>query len=159
MASIDKRVLAVFGVVILFSVWFLMTSGVATTGICFNSPKGLRDAKCIKVEIVDNDESRRIGLSGRDSLGLDEGMLFVFDTEGEHVFWMRGMRFPLDIIWINKNKRVVYIAKNVPPCQESSCPLYKPGVNSLYVLEVNARFTGKYNITNDTHVFLGSYSI
>ncbi|MEA3254822.1 MAG: DUF192 domain-containing protein [Candidatus Altiarchaeota archaeon] len=159
MASIDKKVLAVFGVVILAGLWFLMTSGVATTSLCFNSLKGFEGAKCIDVEIVDNVESRRIGLSGRDSLGQDEGMFFVFDKEGEHAFWMGGMSFPLDIIWINKNKRVAYIAKNVPPCQESSCPLYKPGVNSLYVLEVNARFTGKYNITNDTQVFLGSYSI
>jgi|GEM_PF-2261295 len=148
----DKRVLAVIGIVILAGLWFLMTSGLPTTDFCFNAPKGFEDSKCIKVEIANNDKSRRIGLSGRDFLEQDTGMLFVFDKESKYAFWMKGMNFPLDMIWINRDKQVVHIATNIPPCQRS-CPTYAPENNSLYVLEVNAHFTQKYNITNETLVF------
>ncbi|HDH41471.1 MAG TPA: DUF192 domain-containing protein [Candidatus Altiarchaeales archaeon] len=149
----DKKLLAGIGIVVLVGLWLLMTPGLPTTDLCFNAPKGFKGSKCIEVEIANNDKSRRIGLSGRDSLREDAGMLFVFDEEGRYDFWMKGMRFPLDIIWINKDKRVVHIARNLPPCQRSSCPTYAPENNSLYVLEVNAKFTEKYNITNETLIF------
>src|SRR3989344_3587537 len=55
------------------------------------------------------------GLSGRDGLKDDEGMLFVFANSGEHLFWMKDMKFPIDIIWLNDNREVIYIKKNARP--------------------------------------------
>ena len=55
------------------------------------------------VEVRDTEEGRDQGLSGRESLGEDEGMLFVFDQPGIYGFWMKEMKFPLDFIWIRDN--------------------------------------------------------
>ena len=65
-------------------------------------PKG-----ALSVEVADTQASRELGLSGREKMGDDEGILFVFDTPGRYGFWMKDMQFPLDIIWINQNGVVV----------------------------------------------------
>jgi uncharacterized membrane protein (UPF0127 family) len=76
------------------------------------------------------------GLSGRASLAPDSGMLFVFQNEAQRCFWMKDMQFPLDIIWVNKDKRVVYIQPELSPSTypDSFCP--KPPAQ--YVIELNA---------------------
>src|SRR3989338_5042145 len=60
----------------------------------------------IKAELADTPEKRALGLSGRETLGNDEGMLFVFDEPNTRQFWMKNMNFALDIIWIDENKKV-----------------------------------------------------
>lgn len=57
-------------------------------------------AKKIKAEVVDNEEARMKGLSGRDNLADDEGMFFVFEKSDIYPFWMKDMKFAIDIIWI-----------------------------------------------------------
>ncbi len=150
----EKKIVVAIVAVVFLILWFLVGGGsTAHTDLCFNSPKGAEDSKCIEVEIADDYKSQKLGLTGRDSLGRDRGMLFVFGSESKRAFWMKGMKFPLDIIWINRDKEIVDIAGNVPPCNTRSCPTYAPKNDSLYVLEVNANFTGRYNITNETMVF------
>jgi uncharacterized membrane protein (UPF0127 family) len=102
----------------------------------------------VKIEIADTVEERKVGLSGRKSLEENGGMLFSF--EGKEVtpgFWMKGMLFPLDIIWI-KDEKIVKIDKNVPiPEKDEVSPkLYYPPLSVNYVLEVNAGFCDKNNI-------------
>ena len=96
----------------------------------------------IDAEVVRSPADRSQGLGERDSLAPDEGMLFVFDEERVASFWMRGMRFPLDFIWIAANGTVVDLTEGVRPpgpgTEDSELALYKPGVPVLYVLEVNA---------------------
>ena len=53
------------------------------------------------VEIADNDEERVRGLSLREPIEANRGMLFIFDVSGNYSFWMKDMLFALDIIWIN----------------------------------------------------------
>jgi uncharacterized protein len=78
-------------------------------------------------------------------------MLFVFENEAEHIFWMKDMRFPIDIIWLDSNKTIIHIEHNVQPCSFGSfCPTYKPDGNSLYVLETVAGFANKYAIVQGT---------
>jgi hypothetical protein len=60
-------------------------------------------------DIAATDEQRTKGLSVKDSLAENEAMLFVFNNEGEHTFWMKNMKFPIDIIWIDADKTVVHI--------------------------------------------------
>lgn len=98
----------------------------------------------IKVEVVDTIESRAQGLSGKSSLEEDEGMLFVFDIAGVYPFWMKDMNFPIDIIWMDENQKVIYIKKNATP--ESYPESFWPKENSKYVLEVSSMFTNKHNI-------------
>lgn len=93
------------------------------------------------------------GLSVKDSLAENEAMLFVFGNEAEHRFWMKDMKFPIDIIWIDSNKTVVHIEHNLQPCNSGVlCTTYKPNDDSLYVLETVGGFAEKYGIVKGTQV-------
>lgn len=100
------------------------------------------------VEIADEPDELGRGLSGRQTLAPGWGMLFVFDKPGRHSFWMYGMLFPLDMIWFDKEGKVVHIVTNAQPCpQQGQCPSYTPELEALYVLEVSAGFASEQNIT------------
>lgn len=94
-----------------------------------------------EIEIADTPELRKQGLSGRDVLGDYQGMLFIFDSEGEYSFWMKDMNFSLDLIYIDYRGYIVDIKKDVPPCTESECISFKPSKAFKYVLEVNGGFS------------------
>lgn len=106
--------------------------------------------KEINLEIADTYEKRRVGLSNRQGIDKNSGMLFVFNNKDiKAVFWMKDMQFPIDIIWINDNK-IVQIDKNVPQPEkdapESNLKRYSPKEPIDYVLEVNAGFCENNNI-------------
>ena len=69
--------------------------------------------KEFRVEIADTFASRARGLSGHAPLAEDEGILFIFDAPGNYGFWMKGMKFPIDIVWIRGDK-VVGVSENLP---------------------------------------------
>ncbi len=92
--------------------------------------------KCFKVEIADSSEERQIGLMNRERLGDDGGMWFVFDEEDKHSFWMKNVRFPIDIIWIDARYKVVDIKRGAKSCI-GDCEIYSPAKDARYVLEVN----------------------
>lgn len=94
----------------------------------------------INIEIADTNESRKQGLSGRQSMPMDSGMLFIFDKAGYYSFWMPDTYFPLDFIWINGDT-IVDITENVPNHpgpQTKDLPLYKPSQPADKILELNA---------------------
>ena len=98
-------------------------------------------------------EQRTKGLSVKDTLAENEAMLFVFDVEAEHRFWMKDMKFPIDIIWISSDKIVVDIEHNLQPCDLGIfCSTYEPEGDSLYVLETVGGFAGKYRVVKGTPV-------
>lgn len=97
------------------------------------------------IGIADNDESAYLGLSFKESICDNCGMLFPFDNKQNHTFVMRDMMFPLDIIWIDENK-IVKIDKNLPPEGHDFKNLYNSNQPVNNVLEVNAGFTDKKNI-------------
>ena len=101
--------------------------------------------------------SQERGLSGLPSLPKNEGMLFVFDHEDYWAFWMINMSFPLDIIWFNSARQIVWTEPDLKPCPPSNCPAIMPPVKSMYVLEVNAGFLAANHITiGATFSFLDS---
>jgi len=105
------------------------------------------------VEMADTDYARDRGLMFRNSLAPEEGMLFAFDKDVLCSMWMKNMRFPLDMLWIDQNKKIVHIRKNVPTCT-SSCEIITPPVSARYVIEVNAGFADKHQIKiADTVIF------
>jgi uncharacterized membrane protein (UPF0127 family) len=108
----------------------------------------------LSVEVADTPAERGRGLSGREMLPENSGMLFVFDTPGRYGFWMYGMKFPLDIIWIDESLKVVYFVENAQPCV-NICETYEPPADALYVLEVNAGFVKKYGLKTGDVVELG----
>jgi uncharacterized membrane protein (UPF0127 family) len=99
----------------------------------------------VQAEVAATPSARSQGLSGRESLASDAGMLFVFEQPGPHAFWMQGMRFPIDIIWINHGQ-VVDVALNVP-VPDGQPPLYTPNQFATQVLEVNAGWVAAHHIT------------
>jgi len=92
---------------------------------------------CFYIELALTPEERSNGLMFREGLDFKSGMLFVFEKEGKYPFWMKNTLIPLDIIWINENKEVIFISENAQPCKEYYCPIIEPTKNAKYVLEIN----------------------
>ena len=91
------------------------------------------------------------GLAVKNHMNESEGMLFVFQDPSKPSFWMKDMKFPIDIIWLDANRSVVYIAPNLEPCpSQGTCPGYVPNKDSLYVLETTAGFSQRHNVTVGT---------
>ncbi|MBR9681797.1 MAG: DUF192 domain-containing protein [Candidatus Altiarchaeota archaeon] len=90
------------------------------------------------IEVADTWLTRMRGLQNRTSIGKHEGMLFVFSKEGQPSFWMKDVNFPLDIIFLDKNKILVEVFESLEPCNSSVCPSYKTSVPFKYALELPA---------------------
>lgn len=107
-----------------------------TSCVTAQEPQVCFDKKCVNVIIAQTDAQVRQGLSGHALLETDHGMLFVFETEGIYKFWMHAMTFSLDIIWLDRNGKVVHIEENLSPCTKEACPKFSSKEPALYVLEV-----------------------
>jgi len=101
--------------------------------------------KRIQTVVADTTNKRTIGLSLYESLGAKEGMLFVFEEMGHYPFWMRNMSFPIDLLWINEDKEIVFIKQSAQP--EDFPESYKPGVKALYVLELVDGFVADHAVS------------
>ena len=112
------------------------------------------------VELVIDSADRRQGLSDRPSLDQGTGMLFIFEEEQSLSFWMRNMQFPLDMIWIDAQCRLVDISRDVPvpptDTDDSDLLRYRPKNAAQFVLEITAGETAEAGINVDDDVeFLG----
>ncbi|MEM3065103.1 MAG: DUF192 domain-containing protein [Candidatus Nitrosotenuis sp.] len=107
----------------------------------------------IMADIAFTEEQREKGLSIKDTLNEDEGMLFIFQQESRYNFWMNGMKFPIDILWLDAAGKVVHIESNLQPCASANdCADYAPAKNALYVLEVAAGFAERHNVQIGTDI-------
>ena len=97
------------------------------------------------VDVAVTPAQKELGLGYRDSMAQDHGMLFPYDHPEQYSFWMKGMRFPLDMIWI-RDKTIIDITKNIPIATSDYLPTYSPHVPADKVLEVNAGTTDRLNI-------------
>jgi len=98
----------------------------------------------VLADIADTPDSREKGLGGRTGLGDNEGMLFEFPKPDYYGFWMKDMKFSIDMVWLDANLNVVSIQEDVLP---SSYPeVFKPQEPALYVLEVPSGFTLLHDI-------------
>jgi hypothetical protein len=98
--------------------------------------------KEIRVEVAQTPEERSYGLMGRKHLGKDEGMLFIFETEDYHGFWMKDTFLPLSIAFIGKDGRIVWITEMKPLTLDSHVPP-KP---ILYALEMNKGWFSSHRV-------------
>ncbi len=95
------------------------------------------------VEVAATPEARARGLSDRPRLGPNAGMWFVPPDIGRHGFWMRDMLFPIDLIWVSPELKVMERA-TLPVCRNDPCPITYPPTTVAYVLEIEAgRFRGR----------------
>ncbi len=112
-------------------------------------------SESLVVEIASTPEAQALGLSGRAGLPLGTGMLFVFQNPSRAGFWMKDMKFSIDIIWIDGD-RVVDIASRVsPPGADGNVPRYYPRLPASYVLEVPAGFVQDHQVKIGDEVDLG----
>ena len=124
---------------VLFLLFSFITEGALAQELSYAhanviTPKGVS----IPVEVSDTPEKRSLGLGKRDKLENGWGMLFVFEKRIPHSFWMKNMRFPIDIIWLDY-QRIVELAENVPPPQEGESPkVMEPSLPSNFVLEIES---------------------
>lgn len=115
-----------------------------------------------KIDVADTMMSRMQGLSGRENLGERDGMLFIFDRPSTSGFWMKDMKFPIDIIWIRGNSpsqilpgktwegKIIGFSENLQPEPKRTIftlPVYRPPELIDRVLEVNAGVVKQYNFT------------
>ena len=96
------------------------------------------DGDSVTAELAITPEERARGLMFRKNMGFDQGMLFIFNEEGLYSFWMKNMVIPLDFIWLDRDKRIVHMEENVPPCEQEPCPTYSSKVPALFFLELKA---------------------
>jgi uncharacterized protein len=116
------------------------------------------------VDVPTTSEEAQKGLDIKDHLNENQGMLFIYEEPGKPRFWMYGMKFPIDIVWFDKDKNVVHIEHNLQPCITNPynllsfipttlfCPSYSPEKDALYVLETTAGFYQRHNVKVGTHM-------
>lgn len=94
---------------------------------------------------ISNDECKRsLGLSGRTSISDDGGMIFIFEDDASHGFWMKDMNFPLDILWLNKDGEIIWIENNIQPVTYPE--IYGENVISRSVVEIKSGLVGEGNV-------------
>ncbi|OGZ84380.1 MAG: hypothetical protein A2599_03340 [Candidatus Staskawiczbacteria bacterium RIFOXYD1_FULL_39_28] len=114
--------------------------------VCFKSD-------CFLVQLAKTPAQRETGLMYKEKLDKNNGMFFVFDNESIYPFWMKNTLIPLDIIWIDKNYKVVFVFEKAQPClpdrqagNQVNCPLIVPSKKASYVLEINAGLSKEFDI-------------
>lgn len=105
----------------------------------WSGSKGFKEVKIgsgyFRLELATTTMAQAKGLSGRDGMPQDQGMMFIFDKPREYGFWMINMKFPLDIIWLNRNQ-VVYMLRDASP--HSFPKVFRPTSPADSVIELNA---------------------
>ena len=138
----------------------LMALLLISGAMLFNSPKQSEIIEVrfpsgakLQAEVADTPEGRYFGLAFRDSLPEDVGMIFLFDESGPHKVLTGGFKFPVDLIWVDESKHIVYVKEAAPPCMENPCPWYgPPPKNARYVIEANTGFVQKSEATVGTEL-------
>ncbi|MEE8241424.1 MAG: DUF192 domain-containing protein [Nitrospirales bacterium] len=106
------------------------------------------------VEVARTARQRATGLMFRESLAPDRGMLFTFSEAQLWTIWMKNTRIPLDIIWLDREKRIVHVEANVPIClrKDEGCPQYQPNEKAWYVLEVGEGIAASLQLERGTRL-------
>jgi len=100
----------------------------------------------VQVDVAASDKTRAKGLSGRESLAMDEGVLFLFANPGKYVFWMKDMNFSIDAIWL-RDGEIVDLTTNIEPTLAGEdIPTFAPLVLADAVLEVPAGFSQQHGL-------------
>jgi uncharacterized membrane protein (UPF0127 family) len=105
------------------------------------------DRVTVRVEVARTEAEKVQGLSDRDRLAPNRGMLFVFEAPVRPRIWMRGMRFPLDILWIRDGRVIDLVRGAQAPAPGEAPQAFTPHEDVQYVLEVPAGFAKRHGIT------------
>ncbi len=133
---------ALFSVIVVTILFFIETFFILRGTVTYVT---VPDGTKIAVEIADRPEERERGLSGRESLADNQGMLFVFGEPQEVRIWMKEMKFSIDILWM-RDGEVVWIVENAPVSSGEEVASYLPPVGATHVLELPAGFVSEHEI-------------
>jgi uncharacterized membrane protein (UPF0127 family) len=115
-----------------------LMGGCPTSKTPHSVPVYFPDGSHVSAELAQRDEDRQRGLMYRERIKRNEGMLFVFKREGFYDFWMKNVSFPIDILWLDGERRILHIQAQAPPCDQGDCPSYSSPQPALFVLELKA---------------------
>lgn len=137
-----KKIYRIIGIILIFVLLFF-----AGNTIGDKRPTVTINNHAFYLYVVRTPKDREIGLSKYNDIPQNFGMIFLFDKPDFYSFWMKGMKFPIDIIFI-KDYRVVTVYKNVSPPkgQNEGLLRYEPKSRADRVLEINSGLSQRYNI-------------
>lgn len=140
----------VFGVILLFCSVFV--SGCGNAQEHWVELQGQR----YQVEIADDNKERALGLMFRDVMDEGNGMLFIHDRQMPLAYWMKNTRIPLDILYFDRDRKLVSQQRDVPPCSLGDrCPPYPSDAPALYVLELNAGQAARLGLKDGAELTFG----
>ena len=133
----------------------VMAALLITGALLFNGPKqthiitvAFPSGAMLDAEVADTPEKLLFGLAFRESLPPKGGMLYIFNESAPHQLWTKEFKIPVDIIWVDEGKTVVYVVKGAEPCSHNPCPWYgPPPEDARYVIETNAGFVKSQGVT------------
>lgn len=129
-----RRRSPLIGIALILVGVLLVGSGIKT--ILHGSKRAVAPRGIIKLEVVSSRAEREKGLSGRDGISPKDGMLFVFESSSmKNCFWMKDMKFAIDMVFLDAEKRVVTVHEHVAP--ESFPQSFCPSSNATYGLELS----------------------
>lgn len=102
--------------------------------------------------IADTPARQAIGLMFRERLKNSECMLFIFNKPGSYGIWMRNMRFPIDIIWLDDCRKVISVKNAVQPAGSLEFTTYHPSAAAKYVIEIQSGFIRQNKIKVGQHI-------
>lgn len=102
--------------------------------------------KRLKADVADTTSSRARGLSGREKMDKNECMLFIFPYKAKHALWMRGMKFPIDVLWLDAERKIISMKEDLPPATIFEFKTYSPNKQAKYVIELPAGFIKKNKV-------------
>lgn len=134
----------IFLLIMVLSVFTLGTKG------CYEDPKvtiTTNDSKHnFNIEVADTFAAKAEGLMFRENLQKNNGMLFIYNSEGNRSFWMKNTLISLDMIFINSDLEIVSIQRNAQPCKDFICESYPSAKPAQYVLEINGGLSKELGI-------------
>lgn len=134
-----------FFVILILVITLSKTSSVTKTKVTISN-------KTFNVFVAKSDIEKQIGLSSKKEISENQGMLFLFDKPDFYAFWMKEMKFPIDIVYIENNKVTSIISNVKPPTNPGNLPIYKPQKKADMVIEINAGLATKYNFHEGSSV-------
>ncbi len=107
----------------------------------------LPSGKQILAQVADSPEKQIIGLFFANELPPDRAMLFIYEDEDSHRIWTKNSHLPLDIIWMDRDRKILHIEESALPCAEDPCPAYGPKEpEALYVMQAAVGFAKRNNL-------------
>lgn len=154
---LDKKYL-LFGILLLaLSLVVLQTLKLREYNTCIDERDVLSLRGNVYITWAKTEAEQQKGLSGHAPLLPEEGMLFAFPSASSHGFWMNKMLFPIDIIWLDRDLRVLSVVKSVTP--ESFPESYYSPPEMQYALEVTSGFAEERNVAAGDRATLNLCSV